>query len=872
MEKILKSSARVPANLYVKRGADAQIKKVIKEMLRPGYISVSRQMGKTNLLQNAKREIESAYDIIIYIDLSSSKYESSRQYFRFVIDTILEVHDDLLYDVRQTIIERRKDQSVSASGEHDRELRMILKFIPQRLVLVLDEVDTLAKADFSDEIFAQIRSIYFMRSTYNTLEKLTYILSGVIEPTKLIKNKDNSPFNIAEQIYLDDFSYDETLDFILKSTLPFTEGVKNEIYSWTNGNPRMTYEICSALEDLYLSGHIIDVADVQSVVKNIYLTDFNAAPVDHIRDIVASNSLVREAVKDVRRGASITDELKDQLYLYGITESKFKSSILKVKNKIIDLALSDEWLTDIETKTKGFYEFGLEKISNGHYDEGIKFILRYAEGPSINDVQRSAAFLSIADAYNRMGDYSISNEYIEKAKLDKKKRPSEYYYSVFKQGINYYSLNLYEKSFQCLEEIIRDAKKDLVYYNALLNKASFSLSISFSDNHASALEVFMTIISELHESHLPETYVNDISALCNFRIASIKSYLGLIDEAYDYYGRSLATAPVELKPLILIELIDVCPVDSKQNVASDLNIAIRDSGLMLKKLGLLNIEFTEKSLWQALAIIFRYDRESFGSIIAHSLDHYYQGHNFDYVILYNIANAELQKLGHNSIAEQIFRLVIECNELSDLYASKGYQGIALSLHVGNGDSVFLDYAEKALSHVLKIENYVNLSYFDLLVFVGASSGYREHGNLEAALKFIDFIVDRLDETDEAAIADEVIACYYLKGMLHGENREGDKALAAYKKAHSLVGNRKRGKHLLLSTEEELDLIVNQIGRLTKPKPIVAKPMAAKKNAPIISTKMYRNAMVEVKFLDGHKERGKYKKYEDAVKKGLCFII
>jgi hypothetical protein len=61
-----------------------------------------------------------------------------------------------------------------------------------------------------DHVFSFIRSVYFSgRSNFPELENLTYLLSGVAEPSEIIKNKDVSPFNIGEKIYLDDFSFEE---------------------------------------------------------------------------------------------------------------------------------------------------------------------------------------------------------------------------------------------------------------------------------------------------------------------------------------------------------------------------------------------------------------------------------------------------------------------------------------------------------------------------------------------------------------------------------------------------------------------------------------------------------------------------------------
>ena len=69
MEKILRKYTTIPDHLYVNRNADEQLQTIIEEMERPGYVLVARQMGKTNLLFNAKRELEGKNRLFIYVDL-----------------------------------------------------------------------------------------------------------------------------------------------------------------------------------------------------------------------------------------------------------------------------------------------------------------------------------------------------------------------------------------------------------------------------------------------------------------------------------------------------------------------------------------------------------------------------------------------------------------------------------------------------------------------------------------------------------------------------------------------------------------------------------------------------------------------------------
>ena len=317
--KVLKSSTIVPSHLYVDRDADRQVEKVLCEMGRPGYVLVARQMGKTNLLLNAKRKFETKDDVFVYIDLSNV-YKTSRECFRSFIDTALETHWDIFKPIMATIYEKRKHDEIEPHQEHLRELRYLLRTISGKLVYILDEVDALTKTDYSDEIFAQIRSVYFSRINFNEAERLTYLLSGVAEPTELIKNKNISPFNIGQKIYLEDFSVDEYKSFLAKTGLAITNDVVERIYHWSGGNPRMTWEICSEIEDLAVDGNIVGIELVDHVVNLLYLSAFDRPPVDHIRSIVEKDKDIRNAITEIRynKGQTLSDATKNKLYLAGI--------------------------------------------------------------------------------------------------------------------------------------------------------------------------------------------------------------------------------------------------------------------------------------------------------------------------------------------------------------------------------------------------------------------------------------------------------------------------------------------------------------------------------------------------------------------------
>jgi hypothetical protein len=237
----LRPATVIPPDLYVQRAADLQLRDAIRDMGRPPYVLVSRQMGKTNLLIHAKRSLEQKDDLFVYLDISN-RFPEPRAFFRHIIDSAVRLRvlpSSCLNDIRRA---RSKDNLPHL--EYEASLRAILSHLVGRFVIILDEIDALTGSRFSDQVFSEIRSTYFSRTNYDDLQRLTYVLAGVAEPTDLIKDKAVSPFNIGEKIYLDDFTTRNIAEFTTKAGLLFPDEVLDTIFAWTGGNPRMVWDVC----------------------------------------------------------------------------------------------------------------------------------------------------------------------------------------------------------------------------------------------------------------------------------------------------------------------------------------------------------------------------------------------------------------------------------------------------------------------------------------------------------------------------------------------------------------------------------------------------------------------------------------------------
>lgn len=341
MEQILQSYTIVPPTLYVERDADRQIRRVIQNMTRPGYILVARQMGKTNLLLHTKDVLENERNVFTYIDFTSIFCETEAECYDEIIDITIDTHKDIFQKEAEIIEQRRNSRPLTTQREFTRDLRLLISAV-DKLVIILDEIDALTRMSFSDNVFSLIRSHYFQRKNYPDLSKLSYLLSGVMEPKDIIKNPDISPFNIGQEIYVKDFTRQEFDSFLQKVGLAgkYDEDFYNQIFFWTCGHPRLTWDLCQIIEER----GVRTVEGINNLVNEYYLSTCDKVPIDDIRKQVANDPELRDVVLQLIYDMtdSLTADQRKKLYLGGIIN--FDADTVKFKNPILEKSLPLDWV------------------------------------------------------------------------------------------------------------------------------------------------------------------------------------------------------------------------------------------------------------------------------------------------------------------------------------------------------------------------------------------------------------------------------------------------------------------------------------------------------------------------------------------------
>lgn len=543
MDKYLKSYTIVPEEHYVERSADKQIVNVINDMGRPGYVLVARQMGKTNLLLHTKHKMEDERNVFVYLDFSSIPIYDDRAFFELLINKALEEGKSVFKEATEKVKKLRNERLFDSVNRYTAELLILLEYV-DKIVFVLDEIDALTRNKYSDSIFSQIRSDYFQRVNYPELYKVTYVLSGVFEPKDLIKDPNISPFNIGEKIYLRSFNKKEMQEFITKANLTLEEDVKNCIYDWTKGHPRMLNEICRGIQ--YIDAPTVD--DVNNVVYQCYLESFDKAPVDGIRRNVETDSFLRDCVIQlIYSPKDLSIDVKQKLYLAGIGD--YEGIDFTFKNPIIKAALPLEWLNVLAAQKRDVLKIAFELIFlQKKYNDAIELLSKYILLGDADTVQMNEAYYYLGLCYFRKYDTEESQRYLDRINTEVGVVGLDIVMqSYLIKGYNYSNMGAYEECIASYDKIIsrkREVSKEL-YAKAYIGKADAMVNGSVDDAEQ-ARDLMLAFLDTADTE-----YYYGYRAISYYELCAIEERLNNESKAFEYIGEAIQYAEPSEMPMLL---------------------------------------------------------------------------------------------------------------------------------------------------------------------------------------------------------------------------------------------------------------------------------------------------------------------------------
>ena len=234
-------AVKLADRFYVERESDLILNSALS---RKGGETItirgSRQVGKTSLLIRGMHEAKQRLNAkVVYFDLQNAGGEALES-----LDTFLRIIADWIFDELELdleIVQKAWESRLPAPRKLTKLIeRHVLANTDEPILLAMDEIDQLQITDFHSDFFGLIRSWHNMRASRPQWDKLSVIMAISTEPYLLIADLNQSPFNVGQLLYLQDFDQDQVADLNRRYGAHLTEMELSELMGLLNGHPYLT--------------------------------------------------------------------------------------------------------------------------------------------------------------------------------------------------------------------------------------------------------------------------------------------------------------------------------------------------------------------------------------------------------------------------------------------------------------------------------------------------------------------------------------------------------------------------------------------------------------------------------------------------------
>jgi hypothetical protein len=311
-----KGTMSTESRFYIERPQDARMLRHVALKQTLINIKAPRQMGKSSMLVRGVERARQSGKRIVYLDfqqLDTEHLHDSRMFYITFCDWIA---GNLDFELRAEAFWK----SVGSNNIRcTRFISEVLNKLNQPLLLAIDEVDRLLASPFKSDFFGLLRSWHIDRQN-EVMSLLSMMLVISTEPILLIDDIA-SPFNVGENLDLDDFVPDQVAELNMRHGYPFDDSQLAYLMTLVGGHPYLLRQAMYKVSTGELA------ADKFLTTAHLDDGPYSDHLLHHLFRLNRSSDLKHAMWQVIREHVSPSDEMTYRLKSAGLIREKGRSII-----------------------------------------------------------------------------------------------------------------------------------------------------------------------------------------------------------------------------------------------------------------------------------------------------------------------------------------------------------------------------------------------------------------------------------------------------------------------------------------------------------------------------------------------------------------
>jgi len=238
------------------------------------FVLAPRQIGKSSLMSRTANTLRNQGIQALIIDLQGFGVETTAE--QWYLGILIAIEAQIMLDT-DPLIWWEEHQHLGLTRRFTLFFEaVLLKEISDRIVVFVDEIDTVLSLNFTDDFFIAIRYFQVNRAQNPDFNRLSFVLLGVATPGDLISDRQRTPFNVGKRIDLTDFTPEEAA--VLATGLNLepdqAQQVLDWVLDWTGGHPSLTQRLCGVITERSKASDVAlswTKADIDRLVTETFL-------------------------------------------------------------------------------------------------------------------------------------------------------------------------------------------------------------------------------------------------------------------------------------------------------------------------------------------------------------------------------------------------------------------------------------------------------------------------------------------------------------------------------------------------------------------------------------------------------------------------